>query len=127
MLPTPLQQPMGQLPKQRVTPSKPFSITGVDFARPMQVKTGLRKIVLVKAYIAIFVCMTVKAVHLEEMVLDLTADAFLAALDRFIARRGLPLKIFSDCGTNFVGASKQLRFLVNHPDNQNHKHVNHFI
>lgn len=33
--PVPLQQPMDQLPKERVTPSKPFSITGVDFAGPV--------------------------------------------------------------------------------------------
>lgn len=42
---------------------------------------------------------------------------FLAALYRFIARRGLPHEIFSDFGTNFVGESKQLRQLVNNPDN----------
>jgi len=52
--------------------------------------------------------MTVKAIHLE-IVTDLSTPAFLAALDRFVARRGLPSDIYSDCGTNFVGASKQLR------------------
>jgi transposase InsO family protein len=116
--PIPLQQPMGQLPKQRVTPSKPFSFTGVDFAGPMQVKTGLRKIVLVKAYIAVFVCMATKAVHLE-LVSNLTSEAFLAALRRFISRRGLPSQIWSDNGTNFVGARKELkRYLMNAPNNR---------
>lgn len=43
-----------------------------------------------------------------EVVLDLTTDAFLAAFDWFVARRGLPSDIYSDCGTNFVGAAKQL-------------------
>ncbi|KAL4107544.1 hypothetical protein QTP88_017875 [Uroleucon formosanum] len=106
--PITLQQPMGQLPRQRITPSKPFSITGVDFIGPIQVKTGLRKIVLVKAYISVFVCMATKAVHLE-LVSSLTSEAFLAALRRFTSRRGLPSQIWSDNGTNFVGARKELR------------------
>ena len=51
--------------------------------------------------------MTVKAVHLE-VVSDLTTDAFLACLRRFVARRGKPSLIWSDHGTNFVGANHQL-------------------
>lgn len=56
-----------------------------------------------KAFIAVFVCMSIKAVHLD-VVSDYTAEAFLAALRRFTARRGLCEIIYSDCGTNFVGA-----------------------
>ena len=48
--------------------------------------------------------MTTKAIHLE-LVSDLTSDAFIAALKRFIARRGIPDQIFSDNGTNFRRAS----------------------
>lgn len=36
-----------------------------------------------------FVCMAIKAIHLE-IVSDLSADGFIAALRRFIARRGVP-------------------------------------
>jgi len=78
----------------------------------------LRKARQYKVYIVVFICMTVKAVHLE-IVLDATTDAFLAAFDRFVARRGLPQDIYSNCGSNFVGAAKQLKMLVNHPDNHN--------
>lgn len=63
-----------------------------------------------KGFLAIFVCMSTRAVHLEA-VSDYSADAFLAALRRFTARRGLCYSITSDCGTNFVGADKQLRDL----------------
>jgi len=62
----------------------------------------------------VFVSMSVKAVHLE-LVSDLSTPAFLAAFDRFVARRGLPTTVYSDCGTNFVGADKQLRQLINSP------------
>ncbi|XP_048487521.1 uncharacterized protein LOC125490971 [Plutella xylostella] len=53
----------------------------------------------------------VKAVHIE-LVTELTKEAFMAALSRFIARRGRPQNIHSDQGTSFVGASNELqRFL----------------
>ncbi|KYM94040.1 hypothetical protein ALC62_15344 [Cyphomyrmex costatus] len=61
--------------------------------------------------IAIFVCFCSKAVHIE-VVLDYTAEAFLAALRRFSSRRGLCSDIYSDCGTNFLGADRQLRQLL---------------
>ena len=64
-----------------------------------------------KAYICVFVSLSVKAVHLE-LVSDLTTDAFIACLRRFISRRGKPQTIWSDHGTNFIGASRELRELV---------------
>ncbi len=84
---------MGQLPAARVTPSPPFTITGIDYAGPFTLEIGhTRKPVLVKAYLALFVCLATKAVHLE-IVSDLTTEAFLASLKRFISRRGLPTEI----------------------------------
>ena len=47
--------------------------------------------------------------HLE--VTDATTEAFIAALRQFVARRGLPLKLFSDHGSNFVAANFQLKEL----------------
>lgn len=102
---------MGQLPIERITPDIVFSRVGLDYAGPMLVKYGhVRKPTLVKTYICVFVSLTVKAVHLE-LVSDLTAEAFIACLRRFVARRGRPEKIWSDHGSNFVGASRQLREL----------------
>ena len=46
--------------------------------------------------------------HLE-VVMELTSKAFLATLDRFIARRGIPTEIFSDNGSNFIGAQAELK------------------
>ena len=55
-----------------------------------------------------FVSLSIKAVHIEH-VSDMTTEAFLASLRRFIARRGKPILIWSDHGTNFVGATRQLK------------------
>lgn len=110
---------MADLPCPRVQESKPFSVIGVDYAGPplSMKETNLRKSRQYKVYIALFICMSTKAVHLE-LVLDLSTDAFLAALHRFVSRRGLPSAIHSDCGTNFVGAAYLLRKLVNDPANR---------
>ncbi|XP_011170471.1 uncharacterized protein LOC105203381 [Solenopsis invicta] len=103
------QQLMESLPRNRVTPARPFFNTSVDYAGLIQLRTsrgrGQRSY---KAFIAVFVCLTTRAVHLEA-VSDYTADAFLTALRRFVSRRGLCHTIRSDCGTNFVGVDAQLR------------------
>jgi hypothetical protein len=43
------------------------------------------------------------------LVSNLTSEAFIAALKRFIARRGLISHLYSDNGNNFVGASRELK------------------
>ncbi|XP_036345643.1 uncharacterized protein LOC118754877, partial [Rhagoletis pomonella] len=103
-------QIMGQLPVERLTPSRPFARCGVDFCGPVNTYLRLRGKVPYKSYIAIFVCFATKAVHVE-VVSDLSSDAFIAALKRLVARRGLPSDIFCDNATNFVGASNQLEAL----------------
>ncbi|XP_015375924.1 PREDICTED: uncharacterized protein LOC107170345 [Diuraphis noxia] len=108
---------VADLPGVRVQQRHPFSCVGIDYAGPQLIKeTSLRKSRQYKVYIAVFVCMSVKAVHLE-LVTDLTTDAFLAAFDRFVTRRGMTAAVYSDCGTNFVGASEKLFDLVNDTKN----------
>ena len=76
---------MGQLSLERVTPDLVFDKAGVDYAGPFYIKRGsTRKPTIVKAYACVFVSLSVKAVHLE-LVLDLTAEAFIACLRRFIS------------------------------------------
>ena len=80
----------------------------------------VRKPTIIKSYVCVFVSMSVKAVHLEP-VTDLSTEGFISTLKRFIARRGLPNVIFSDNGTNFVGANnefKQLYDLINQDQTQ---------
>ena len=123
----PQPQIMGQLPIERVTPGMIFEKVGIDYAGPIYVKYGyIRKPTIVKAYICVFVSLTVKAVHLE-LVSDLTSEAFIACLRRFIARRGKPSHIWSDHGTNFVGANRELKELVEFLSEQkNAKKVSEF-
>ncbi|XP_076549271.1 uncharacterized protein LOC143308200 [Osmia lignaria lignaria] len=107
--PPPVNYIMGNLPEARVIESRPFTHTGVDYCGPFYIKERKhRNRTRVKVYVAVFVCLAVKAVHLE-LVSDLTTETFLAALRRFIARRGFCKRLYSDNGTNFIGAYNELR------------------
>lgn len=113
-----MQQYMGDLPKVRVTGIRAFINCGVDYAGPISVRTnrgrGYRS---VKGYIAVFVCLATKAIHLE-CVSDMTADAFMAAFKRFTARRGAVSNIYSDNGTNFVKANTMLKSNTTQEENE---------
>ena len=101
-------QLMGTLPQHRVNVSQPFTHCGVDYAGPLNIKCSNGRVQKsFKGYVAVFICMATKAIHLEA-VSSLTTDAFLGALRRFFARRGKCSHLYSDNGTNFVGSSKQL-------------------
>ncbi|XP_075158038.1 uncharacterized protein LOC142231308 [Haematobia irritans] len=101
-------QIMAALPPERCTYSPPFTNTGIDFAGPFEIKTSrLRNAKIEKGYAVVFVCLSTRAIHLETCS-SLTSEAFLASFDRFVGRRGYPLKVFSDNGTNFVGANRIL-------------------
>ncbi|XP_065078611.1 uncharacterized protein LOC135701683 [Ochlerotatus camptorhynchus] len=103
-------QCMGDLPVARCDKAPAFLKVGVDFAGPMLIKQTGRKAAPLKGYISVFVCMVTKGIHLE-VVENLSSDAFIAALHRFVSRRGVPEEIFSDNGTNFIGARNELNEL----------------
>ncbi|XP_041987938.1 uncharacterized protein LOC121739506 [Aricia agestis] len=103
-----IQPKMGNLPAQRVNPDFPFLSVGIDFGGPFFILNrkgrGSR---LIKCYLCLFVCLRYKCIHLEA-VSDMSKDAFIMTLRRFIARRGKPTEIFSDNGRNFVAAAKEI-------------------
>ncbi|XP_076482503.1 uncharacterized protein LOC117165311 [Bombus vancouverensis nearcticus] len=119
--PPPVDYIMGDLPAARITESRPFTNVGIDYCGPFYIKERRdRNRRNIKVYVAIFVCLAVKAVHIE-LVSDLTSEAFISALRRFIARRGFCVTIYSDNGTNFVGVNNELRELRNLLQSDDHK------
>lgn len=108
--PRPIEQPMGQLPSARVRPARAFIKTGVDYCGPFFLKPPHRRAAPPKVYIAVFICFTTKAIHLE-LVMDLSSAGFISALRRFIGTHGIPTEIHSDNATNFQGAKHELHEL----------------
>lgn len=123
--PKPCTQLMGDLPAARVSEAKkPFYSCAVDFAGPIQTKTSkLRNAKIIKSYIVIFVCLATKALHIDA-VSDLTAQSFIAALRRFVSRRGTVEHIYSDNGTNLTKANKILRELSDIEADQFNRELN---
>lgn len=98
-------QKMADLPVSRVTFSpRPFDDCGVDLFGPLHVKYRRGT---VKRYGCIFTCFRTRAIHLE-MAFALDTDSFISSFERFSNRRGLPSRMYSDNGTNFVGAFKEV-------------------
>ncbi|XP_058817536.1 uncharacterized protein LOC131680842 [Topomyia yanbarensis] len=95
------------LPPKRVTPCSLFRRVGVEYCGPFSLVYPHRRCQPAKCFVAVYVCLVTKAVHLE-IVADLTTQAFLASLKRFTSRRGRPDLIICDNAKNFVGAKREL-------------------
>ena len=89
---------MSPWPKGKLSKSIPFKKTGLDYFGPLYVKQGAGQDQ--KVWVCLFTCVVVRAIQLE-MVNDLTAQEFIMALRRFIARRGKPNQIISDNASQF--------------------------
>ncbi|XP_053686640.1 uncharacterized protein LOC128736183 [Sabethes cyaneus] len=97
---------MAPLPEFRVTPYvKPFTYVGLDYFGPVLVRAGRNQ---VKRWVALFTCLTIRAVHLE-IVHSLTTESCIMAVRRFVARRGAPAEFHTDNATCFQGASRELQ------------------
>ncbi|OXA52865.1 Pro-Pol polyprotein [Folsomia candida] len=88
------------LPEKRVAATEPFQTTGVDLAGPLYLKDGS------KVWIVLFTCAVFRGIHVD-LITSLSTEAFLESLERFIKQCGRPNTIYSDNGTNFVGASSR--------------------
>ena len=86
------------LPEFRTEVSCPFQYVGVDFAGPLKCMVGKTK--EEKAYVLIFTCATLRAVHLE-LTRTQTGDKFQRKLNVFITRRMRPERIISDNAATF--------------------------
>ena len=112
-------QKMADLPVDRVTPAPPFSSVSVDTFRPWTVVTRkTRGQAHNKRWAIIFTCPTTRGIHIE-LIEDMSSSSFIHALRRFISLRGPVKEFHSDRGTNFVGATDDLRInTVNVEDGQ---------
>ena len=99
---------MAELPTEKFDASTAFANVGADYFGPFTVKIGRRN---EKRWCCLFTCLTVRAVHID-IVQKLDTDSCLNAIMRFIARRGKPIKMISDNGTNFAGADREFKEYV---------------
>jgi hypothetical protein len=107
----PSKQIMAPLPNIRLNmPLRAFAHVAVDYGGPFVTIQGRGKSRL-KRYMCLFTCLATRAVYIE-MAYSLDTNAFLNAFYRMVSRRGLPVKVLSDNGTNFIGADKELKLLV---------------
>jgi len=58
---------MGDLPAARVTSSRRFHVTGVDYAGPFLIRERGRSKIVIKSYLCLFVCFAIKTVHFEQV------------------------------------------------------------
>jgi len=110
-----IKQEMGQLPMERLKPAPPFTYVMVDLFGPYSIKGEVQKRVSGKGYGVIFTDLFSRAVHIEG-VFGYDASSFLNSLFRFTSVRGWPEKIFSDPGTQLVGAANELKAIWENVD-----------
>ena len=91
-------------PAERVRKAKPFSYSGVDYFGPLYVRDHDD---IVKVWISLFTCMSVRAVHME-VARDMTAEQFLHCFRRFTSQRGTPQIMYSDNAPHFKLVNKTL-------------------
>ncbi|KAJ8378393.1 hypothetical protein AAFF_G00242810 [Aldrovandia affinis] len=101
------RQVMSDLPPERTTPALPFAYTTLDLFGPFEVRDGKRRRVSMKVWGVVFCSMSSRAVH-ADVVED---QSLLTTYMRFTALRGHPSRLWSDPGTNFVGARPALEEL----------------
>ena len=101
----PLSQKLAPLPVERLSLAAPFTYVGLDFAGPFYTfdeETGE------KVYIALFVCLSTRAAHVE-LTRGMSTEELLLALKKMVARRGWPHTIFSDNAKTFIRMEKDLK------------------
>ena len=103
-----MEQIMGLLPIERLRRSPAFNHVMLDLFGPFKVRGEVQKRTSGKAYGVIFTDLTMRAVHIDA-VFGYDTTSFLGALSRFTSIRGYPARIFSDPGSQLIGADNELK------------------
>ena len=98
--------PPAPLTRERTEGTMPFNVIGVDFAGPVKYRDKRKE--EQKAYVVLYSCCLTCRVFLE-LLPSLETTELIKSLNRLIARRGRPSKIYSDNGQTFVAAAKWLK------------------
>ena len=106
--------PPPPLPEYRVSQTRPFQATGVDFAGPLYVKSSEHS-GTTKVWLVLYTCCSTRAVHLD-LVQDMSAPTFLRSFQRFTARRGTPSLVLSDNAKTFKAAADTIRKILDSPE-----------
>ena len=103
-------QKMADLPSERLEEGPPFTYVGLDVFGPWSITTRRTRggQANSKRWAVLFTCLCIRAIHIE-VIEDLSSSAFINALRRFVAIHGKVKQFRSDRGTNFVGATPDLR------------------
>uniref|UniRef100_UPI0009B3E70D uncharacterized protein LOC109953346 n=1 Tax=Monopterus albus TaxID=43700 RepID=UPI0009B3E70D len=103
------EQRMADLPPERLKVCPPFTYVGLDVFGPWSVTTRRTRggQAESKRWAIMFSCMSSRAVHIE-VIESMDTSSCINALRRFFALRGPAKQLKSDCGTNFIGTSKEL-------------------
>ena len=106
----PQPQKEGELPPERVNFTKPFRCTAIDACGPWAVRQGGRQ--THKRWVLVASCMSTRAVSLLPLK-DMTTSTLINALIKLHNQfPGIEL-LYSDNGTNFRGASREIRDAIN--------------
>ncbi|XP_039534522.1 uncharacterized protein LOC120483523 [Pimephales promelas] len=103
------EQRMADLPSERLKTCPPFTYVGLDVFGPWCVTTRRTRggQAESKRWAIMFCCMSLRAVHVE-VIESMDTSSCINALRRFFALRGPAKQLRSDCGSNFIGACKEL-------------------
>ena len=103
-------QVVPDLPRLHLTPYTPLLYNAsCDYFGPYNVKIGRNK--STKHCGVIFKCLNTRAVHLE-LAVDYSTKEYIQLLRRFFAIRGYPHEMFSDNGSQLVGAEEELQLMI---------------
>ena len=100
-------QQMAPLPRERIAIEEPFTNVGVDYTGELKIKMSQKSTKIIPSYLAIFTCMTTRAIHIE-VVLSNTTEDFIMAFKRMVSTRGNPRKVFSDNALYFKRANQEI-------------------
>jgi len=102
-----LEQPVGLLPEARLRPAPAFHHVMLDLFGPYTVRGEVQKYTSAKAYGVMFTNLAMRAVYIE-VVFGYDTSNFLMALSRFASLPGWPEMIYSNPGSQLVGAEREL-------------------